>query len=160
MYHKGGGKLSAKWRRNKRRSEESDFFQIHNRRKSKKSIRMTRIQNPRVRWNVLSHKPKVLSIPGGRKWKEPEPLIDVLEGKDELTVVAGLVGFRKEDLAVHVKSRRLTLSAEASDRKYHKSLNLPVLVIPKTMRITYKNGVLEVRLKKGTEEKTIDKVAG
>jgi HSP20 family protein len=109
---------------------------------------------------MLPRKPKVLSIPARRKWKEPEPLIDVLECENELTVVAGLVGFKKEDLTVRVKSSRLTLSAEASDRKYRKSLNLPALVIPKTMRITYKNGVLEIRLKKGTEEKTIDKVAG
>jgi HSP20 family molecular chaperone IbpA len=33
-------------------------------------------------------------------------------------------------------------------------------VIPSTIRTTYKNGVLEVQLKKAVEEKAIDKVAG
>jgi HSP20 family molecular chaperone IbpA len=46
------------------------------------------------------------------------------------------------------------------DRKYYKSLNLPKRVIPNTIRMTHKNGVLEIRLKKAVEEKTIDKVAG
>jgi HSP20 family molecular chaperone IbpA len=32
-------------------------------------------------------------------------------------------------------------------------------VIPNTIRTTYKNGVLEIRLKKA-EEKSIDKIAG
>jgi HSP20 family protein len=58
-----------------------------------------------------------------------------------------------------VKGERLTVAAEALDRKYRKSLNLPKRVIPRTIRTTYKNGVLEIRLKKA-EEKSLDKMAG
>lgn len=101
-----------------------------------------------------------MNSPEKRKWREPEPLIDVLEEKDELVVVAELAGFNREDLTIHVKNQRLNLSAETLDRKYHKSLNLPKVVIPNTIRTTYKNGVLEIRLRKGIEEKAIDKVAG
>jgi HSP20 family protein len=92
--------------------------------------------------------------------REPEPLIDILEEKGEITVVAEFVGFNRENLRIHVKNQRLTLSADASDRKYYKSLNLPKRVIPSTIHTTYKNGVLEVRLRKAVEEKTIDEVAG
>jgi len=92
--------------------------------------------------------------------KEPEPLIDVLEEKDGIIVVAELAGFNREDLRIHVKNQRLTLSAESPDRKYHKSLNLPKRVIPSTIHMTYKNGVLEIQLEKTVEEKAIDKVAG
>jgi HSP20 family protein len=95
-----------------------------------------------------------------KKWKWVEPLIDVLEDKDEIVVVAGLAGFRKEDLKIHAEHKHLILSAEAVDHKYHKSLNLPGKVIPSTMRTTYKNGVLEVRLKRAAEEKPLGKVAG
>jgi len=86
-------------------------------------------------------------------------LVDVLEGPDEIIVVADLAGFNREDLRVHVKDERLTVAAEALDRKYRKSLNLPKRVIPRTIRTTYKNGVLEIRLKKA-EEKSLDKMAG
>lgn len=92
--------------------------------------------------------------------KEPKPLIDVLERNDDIAIVAELVGFNKEDLRIRVKDQKLTLSAETSDRKYYKSLNLPKRVIPSTICTTYKNGVLEIRLKKAIEEKAMDKVAG
>jgi HSP20 family protein len=94
------------------------------------------------------------------EWREPKPLIDVLEGEDEVVVVAELAGFNKEDLKINVEDQRLTLSAKTFERKYYKSLNLPARVIPDTMCTKYKNGVLEIRLKKVAEEKTIGKVAG
>jgi HSP20 family protein len=92
--------------------------------------------------------------------KELEPLIDILEERDDVIIVAELAGFNNEDLRIHAENQRVTLSAEASDRKYYKSLNLPKRVIPSTMRSRYKNGVLEIQLKKAAEEKAIDKVAG
>ncbi len=95
-----------------------------------------------------------------RELREPEPLIDILEENNEVIVVAEFAGFSKEDLKAHVKNQRLTLSAEALDRKYHKSLNLPTEVIPSSMRTAYKNGVLEVRLKKIAKEKAVDRIAG
>jgi HSP20 family protein len=87
-------------------------------------------------------------------------LIDILEVDDEITVVAEIAGFNREDLRINAKDQRLTLTAEASDRKYRKSLNLPKRVIPSTLSTTYKNGVLEIRVKKAVEEKPMDKVAG
>jgi HSP20 family protein len=86
-------------------------------------------------------------------------LVDILERTDEIIVVADFAGFKREDLKVRVKGEALTVAAQAMDRKYRKSLNLPKRVIPSTMRTTYKNGVLEIRLKKA-EEKSIDKIAG
>jgi HSP20 family protein len=92
--------------------------------------------------------------------REPKPLIDILEDDNKISIVAEFVGFDREDLRIDIKEQRLTLSAEALDRKYHKSLNLPRRVIPSTLCTTYKNGVLEIRLKKASTGKTIDKVAG
>jgi HSP20 family protein len=96
----------------------------------------------------------------GRKWKEPKPLIDVLEEKNKIIVVAEFAGFKRENLKIHVKDQRLILSAESSDRKYHKSLNLPKRVIPSTMCTSFKNGVLEIEFEKAVKEKAIDKVVG
>lgn len=91
--------------------------------------------------------------------REPEPLIDIFQDNDGIVVVAELKGFKKENIKIHADKRRLVVSASASGRGYHKSLNLPNAVIPESMRITYKNGVLEVRLKKALE-KAIKEVAG
>jgi HSP20 family protein len=95
-----------------------------------------------------------------RRRVEPEPLVDILEEKDEVIIVAEFAGFNKESLRTNVKNQRLTLSAETADRKYYKSLNLPMGVIPSSIHVKYKNGVLEIRLKKVANEKAIGKVAG
>jgi len=92
-----------------------------------------------------------------RRLKEPEPLVDVLEEKDDVIVVAEFAGFKRENLRIQVKDQCLTLSAEASDRKYYKSLNLSMGVIPNSIRTAYKNGVLEIRLKKAIQEKAVSK---
>jgi len=83
-----------------------------------------------------------------KKWKEPKPLIDIFQGKNWITIVAEIAGFNKETLNINVKDQKITLSAKAKDRRYYKSLNLPKVVIPNIMHTTYKNGVLEIKLKK------------
>jgi HSP20 family protein len=103
---------------------------------------------------------RILRISGRRRLNEREPLVDILEENDEILIVAGFVGFDKESLRIRVSNQRLILSAKAVNHRYHKSLNLPRRVIPKTMCVKHKNGVLEIRLKKSVEEKTIDKAAG
>jgi len=95
-----------------------------------------------------------------RKWKEPKPLIDIFQEKNWITIIAEIAGFNKETLKINVKDQKITLSAKAKDRRYYKSLNLPKVVIPNIMHTTYKNGVLEIKLKKAEKEETIDKEAG
>jgi HSP20 family protein len=95
-----------------------------------------------------------------RAWRELEPLIDILEENSEIIVVSEFAGFNREDLKIRIKNQRLTLSAEASNRKYYKSLNLPSGVIPNSIRTEYKNGVLEIRLKKVIKKKAVDKIVG
>lgn len=95
-----------------------------------------------------------------RKWKEPKPLIDIFQEENWITIVAEIAGFNKETLKINVKDQKLTLSAKAKDRRYYKSLNLPKVVIPNIVHTTYKNGVLEIKLKKAVKEETIDKEAG
>jgi len=147
--------LSAKWRKNKKHSTRFNIFKALNRAKDKKTPQIFRIKR-----RTYPNRYRVQKIHRERIWKEPKPLIDVLEERDEIIVVAEFAGFKKENLRIHVKNQRLTLAAEALDRKYYKSLNLPKRVIPNIIRTTYKNGVLEIRLKKAVEEKAIDELAG
>jgi HSP20 family protein len=87
-------------------------------------------------------------------WKEPKPLIDIFQENNWITIIAQIIGFNKETLKINVQDQKLTLSAKAKDRRYYKSLNLPKVVIPNVMYTTYKNGVLEIKLKKAMKEQT------
>ncbi len=115
-------------------------------------LRFSRGQPPRKCKSLKTFKVK--------SWKEPEPLVDVFREKDRIVVVAELKGFKRENIKVQAEKQRLTLVAKAQGRRYYKSLNLPDVVIPEAARITYKNGVLEIQLKKALEEKSLNKVAG
>lgn len=95
---------------------------------------------------------------GKENLKEPTPLIDVFQEKSWITVVAEIAGFNKETLKINVKDQKLTLSAKAKDRRYYKSLNLPKEVIPNIIHTNYKNGVLEIKLKRAIKEETLTKV--
>jgi HSP20 family molecular chaperone IbpA len=152
--------LSAKWRRYKKRSKRFHISRDFNKVKDKKFDHPFRINYLRIKRGTYPYKHSLLNTYRGRKWKEPKPLIDVLEEKNKIIVVAEFAGFKRENLKIHVKDQRLILSAEASDRKYHKSLNLPKRVIPTTMCTSYKNGVLEIEFEKAGKEKAIDKVVG
>lgn len=91
------------------------------------------------------------------KINEPKPLIDIFQENNFITVVAEITGFNRDTLKIHVKDQKITLSAKNKDRRYYKSLNLPKEVIPDVMYTKYKNGVLEIKLKKA--ETTINKEA-
>ncbi len=86
--------------------------------------------------------------------EEMEPLVDVIERGDEIWVVADVPGVSKENIDVKVTERTVTIKAQ-NDRKYYKVVELPREVIPESAKASYKNGVLEIKLKKKTttEEK-------
>jgi HSP20 family molecular chaperone IbpA len=147
--------LSAKWRRN-RNSKKFNIFRVFNKIRDRNSPQTFQTKGSRVRRQSYPYRYRVQKVSAEKKLREPRPLADVLEGNDDIVVVAEFAGFRKEDLRINLKNQRLTLSAEVLDRKYHKSLNLPKRVIPSTLCTTYKNGVLEIRLKKAAEEKALD----
>jgi HSP20 family protein len=69
-------------------------------------------------------------------------------------VVADVPGVPKENIDVKVTERTVTIKAQ-NERKYYKVVELPVEVVPESAKASYKNGVLEIRLKKksGGEEK-------
>jgi HSP20 family molecular chaperone IbpA len=152
--------MSAKWRRNKKHSGRFDFPRFSNKPKNQNAPNALKIKSAWVKKQSHLLTYKTLGTSKQRKCREPEPLIDILEENDEVTVVAEFAGFKKRNIRIHVNKQRLTLAGEAAERKYYKSLNLPKRVIPNTMRTKYKNGVLEIRLKKCEEEKTVDKVVG
>ncbi|MEM0380358.1 MAG: archaeal heat shock protein Hsp20 [Desulfurococcaceae archaeon] len=87
--------------------------------------------------------------------EEREPLVDVLENPDEITVVAELPGVEKDNIKIEVSEdkKKLVIKASDTNRKYYKEIDLPSEVEPDSAKANYKNGVLEVKLKKIKKER-------
>jgi len=83
--------------------------------------------------------------------EEREPLVDVMETDEEVKVVAELPGVEKEDIKLYGTEDTLTISVDTPERKYYKKVELPSKVDTKKTKASYKNGVLEVTLKKRKE---------
>jgi HSP20 family protein len=66
--------------------------------------------------------------------EEREPLTDIIEGD--------------EDVAITVE-----IKVDTPQRKYHKKLDLPCDVLPKTTKATYKNGILDIVIKRKEKKK-------
>jgi HSP20 family protein len=82
---------------------------------------------------------------GGLSVKEDrEPLVDVIRGKEELRVVAEVPGVNKENLRLTADENSVTIEAATGQPRYHKRVELPDAVDPKSAKSTYKNGILEV----------------
>ena len=147
--------MSTKWRRSTKNRKWLDFNYQTPKNKKQHTIQ------PKHAYRIKS-----TSIPASfrpsknfaeRNIQEPKPLIDIFQENNFITIIAEIAGFNKETLKIHVKDQKITLSAKSKDRRYYKSLNLPKVVIPDVMYTKFKNGVLEIKLKKA--ETAINKEA-
>ncbi|MCX8185420.1 MAG: archaeal heat shock protein Hsp20 [Sulfolobales archaeon] len=88
--------------------------------------------------------------------EEVEPIIDVIDEEDKIRVVAELPGVEKDKISLKTSGPKLVIRA-SNHRRYYKEVDLPAEVDISTAKATYRNGVLEVELKKKErgEEKEI-----
>lgn len=70
-----------------------------------------------------------------------EPIVDVLEGKDGITVIAELPGVSEEDLNINLEDADLHISAG----HFSKKISLPHAA-QKIVEKSFKNGILQIRL--------------
>ncbi|TMI55671.1 Hsp20/alpha crystallin family protein [Candidatus Bathyarchaeota archaeon] len=80
--------------------------------------------------------------------EDREPLVDTIVQSDNVKVVAELPGVEKSDIALECDGRNLVLKVDTDKHRYYKSLELPVEVDPDTSKASYKNGVLELILRR------------
>ncbi|MDD5503506.1 MAG: Hsp20/alpha crystallin family protein [Candidatus Thermoplasmatota archaeon] len=83
---------------------------------------------------------------------EREPLVDVLECGDDVTVTVEMPGVEKEDVDLSVTDDTLSIKAQRGDRHYSKKVRLPCPVLPDTTKATYKNGILDVVIKRAEKK--------
>ena len=80
--------------------------------------------------------------------EEREPITDIFDEKDEIKVYAEMPGVNEQDIKLDLKGDILDISAKSKERKYHKEALLPAKVKPETLASSYKNGILEIKIKK------------
>jgi len=85
--------------------------------------------------------------------EEREPLTDIIEGDDDVAVTVEIPGVEKEDIDLNVTKDTLEIRVDTPQRKYHKIVDLPCDVVPKTTKATYKNGVLDIVIKRKEKKK-------
>jgi HSP20 family protein len=90
-----------------------------------------------------SRGPEIVKVSEAR-----EPLVDVFEEEEVVKVVAEVPGVEKDDINLNATERKLVIKVDTPQRKYYKEVDLPAEVDPQSAKATYKNGVLEVTLKK------------
>ncbi|MCP8322395.1 MAG: Hsp20/alpha crystallin family protein, partial [archaeon] len=76
---------------------------------------------------------------------EKEPLIDIFDNKDNLTLVIDLPGFKEEDIKLKPMGNKLIISIK---NLTYKEIFLPTTIKPDKINTRYRNGILEVRLEK------------
>ena len=84
---------------------------------------------------------------------EREPLTDIIEGDEDVAITVEIPGVEKEDIDLNVTKENIEIRVDTLQRKYHKNLDLPCDVLPKTTKATYKNGILDVVIKRSEKKK-------
>ena len=84
--------------------------------------------------------------------EEREPLVDVMNKEEVITILAELPGVNKDEIKVKVGDSHDKLEVSVPG-KFYKCIDLPEKVKPKLGHAHYNNGVLEIDLFKQTASK-------
>ena len=79
---------------------------------------------------------------------EREPLIDLFEEEDIITVLAELPGVDENEVIVNVAEKSITLTVKNKMKEYLKIIPLPTIINKDPVKYMYKNNILQVILEK------------
>ncbi len=80
-----------------------------------------------------------------------EPITDVIEAHDLVSVISELPGVTKADIDLRVTEGKVNIKCDTQYRKYLKQVKLSTKVDPTSTTARFNNGVLEVILKRVDE---------
>ncbi len=80
---------------------------------------------------------------------KPETLIDVFEIGDEIHIVADLNGTKQDEVELYPSERQLEIRT-INELNLYEKVELPAKVDIKSMRQSFKNGILQVVFKRKT----------
>ena len=84
---------------------------------------------------------------------EREPLTDIIEGDEDVSITVEIPGVERDDINLDITRDNLEIKVDTPNRKYQKNLTLPCDVLPKTTTATYKNGILDIVIKRKEKKK-------
>ena len=85
---------------------------------------------------------------------EREPLADITTTDKEVKVAVEMPGVSKENIKISIYDNSLEVTTTGTEqRKYHEVIDLPLETDIETATSTYKNGILEIVLKKKEQSK-------
>jgi len=96
----------------------------------------------------FGNRPKKLDEGKTIVYDERKPLTDVIEGDDDIFITIEIPGVEKEDINLNINDSSLDINVDSPNRKYQKSIDLPCIVIPNEAKATYKNGILDIIVKR------------
>lgn len=82
-----------------------------------------------------------------------EPIVDVFDEKDHVLVVVELPGVEEAKIKTQISGESLIIKAANAERKYEKEVLLPAKVDSRTLKQSYKNGILEIKIMKAKNER-------
>ncbi|MDE1833191.1 MAG: Hsp20/alpha crystallin family protein [Candidatus Micrarchaeota archaeon] len=83
-------------------------------------------------------------LPQQKAVEKSEPLIDIIDGKESVTVVMMMPGLKKDLLNVFADNRTVLINSSSPSWVYSKHLTMPEGIDPKSYNAKINNGVLEV----------------
>ncbi|MGC8572267.1 MAG: Hsp20/alpha crystallin family protein [Candidatus Micrarchaeia archaeon] len=84
--------------------------------------------------------------------EEREPLVDMIEKEDNITIIAEIPGVSKENIKIEIDPKEIHIDARDHNKNYNKDLELNSMVNTTPTSIQFKNGVLEIVLEKTKRE--------
>lgn len=95
-------------------------------------------------FGLLHHIPSLMN--------ERQPPIDVFEEENYLIVLTELPGIDEKDVNIKADENSVTITAENTAKKYLKIVRLPTRINKDAIELTYRNNILQLRLKKLCEK--------
>lgn len=84
---------------------------------------------------------------------EMEPMIDVVTTYKEVKVTVEMPGVSKDKIKIDAYDSTVEVKSEDPQRKYHKTIDLPLEADLETAKSKYNNGILEITFDKKKETK-------
>lgn len=83
--------------------------------------------------------------------EEREPLIDIIDVEEVVTILAEMPGMDRRSIKVTAMPDEITIDARERGRSYHKVVRLPTSVDPQQSESRFHNGVLQLDFKKSAK---------
>ena len=84
---------------------------------------------------------------------EMEPMMDVVTTDKEVKVTVEMPGVSKDKIKINAYDSTLEVKSDDPQRKYHKTIDLPLEADVETAKSKYNNGILEITFDKKKESK-------